>query len=180
MKILDFDLENRPVAYRGFDRTTSEITALAACWVGHPKSMKVWVLPDVDHEELIEGFRVLYEQADMVTGHFIRGHDLPELQMQAAVCGLEPFGPKLTEDTYRDLIRSKDLPKSQKDLAEMLGVQKPKVGMSQMQWRRANRLERQGIEEARKRVTGDVLQHMEMRVALRQAGLLKAPRLWRP
>src|SRR5262245_59473495 len=42
-RVLDFDIENRPLSYLGQDFTTSEVTAIAASF-GRKEKMHVWLL----------------------------------------------------------------------------------------------------------------------------------------
>lgn len=176
-RVLDFDIENRPLSYWA-DRPTAEVTAIAACWVDDPKSMKVWLLGRDDPEDMLRGFKALYDQAGMVTGHYIRKHDLPILSGAMMEIGISPLGTCLTEDTKLDLVKRGDLPATQEYLSDMLGVKARKLGMSQAMWRQANRLTPEGLVLTESRVVGDVQQHMKLRVALREAGLLRSPQLW--
>lgn len=179
LRILDFDIENRPLSYLGMDFTTSDITAIAASWVGESK-VHVWLLGEQTTEEILAGFVALYEQADIVTGHFIRNHDLPIVNGALIEARMPTLGEKLTSDTKNDLVRRKGISASQESLADILDVPAPKVQMNQGKWRKANRLTADGIAETRKRVVGDVRQHKLMRMALLEAGLLGPPRLWSP
>lgn len=185
LRTLDFDLENRPLSYWYSDRPTAEVTAIAAAWTDDPFHIKVWLLPLGDDgsakKAMLAGFVELFNQADQVTGHYIRKHDLPHLQAELAEFGMDPLkGPKLTEDTKLDLIGWGDQPKTQEHLGEMMGLSAPKVHMTQTMWRESNRLTPEGLKFTEERVVGDVRQHMELRVKLREAGLLKAPKLWNP
>jgi hypothetical protein len=128
--------------------------------------------------DMLAWFRELYEVADMVVGHYIRRHDLPIINGALMEFGLPTLGAKLTQDTYLDLVKRKDLPASQEDLSEMFGVVAPKVHMSQTMWRKANRLN--DIEASRRRVVGDVYQNKQLREALLERKLLKPPKVWRP
>ena len=49
LKILDFDIENRPLSYGGQDFTFSDITAIAASWINENK-VHVWALGEVSTE----------------------------------------------------------------------------------------------------------------------------------
>jgi hypothetical protein len=174
-KVLDFDIENRPLSYLGQDFTTSEITAIAASF-GPDQPMHCWLLGIHEPVDMLETFRLLYDQADMVTGHYIRNHDLPIINGAMLEYGLPPLGPKLTSDTKNDLVASKGVSRSQESISEMLGIDLPKIGMSQAMWRAANRLERLDLTE--RRVTGDVRQHQAMRGRLLELGMLRAPKMW--
>lgn len=176
---LSFDLENRPLSYAGPDWTTAEVTAIAAMWVDG-KRVKCWALGQVDAEEMLLGFKRLYDLADGVCGHFIRKHDLPILNGALLELGLPTLGPKLTCDTCLDLVRKKDMSASQESLGEMFGLSHPKEHMSQPAWRKANRLTPEGIKETRRRVIGDVRQNVALRSAMLARGLLKPPRVWTP
>ena len=178
--ILDFDIENRPLAYLGQDYTTAEITAIATCWDGRPRTMIVWLLGRDDPKTMLEGFRALYDAADIVTGHYIRKHDLPVINGAMLEHGLPPLGEKLTCDTKLDLIAHLYLSASQENLCETLGIPAAKVHMSNARWREANRLTDKGLALTRKRVVGDVLQHIALRRVLVARDMLQAPKTWRP
>jgi hypothetical protein len=51
--------------------------------------------------------------------------------------------------------------------------------MNTPRWRTANRLVTEGILLTEERCVGDVVQHVELRNALMEAGWLGAPRMWR-
>jgi hypothetical protein len=129
---------------------------------------------------MLEAFSAAYAEADLVTGHYIRRHDLPIIQAALVELELPLLGAKLSSDTRLDLVKFSDIAKSQEALGAMLGLEAPKVGMTQSDWREANRLTRRGIDKTRERVIGDVVQHAELREALLGRGLLRAPRHWRP
>ncbi len=179
LRLLDFDSECRPLSYAGPDWTTAEVTAIAASWVDQ-KKVHCWQLGVHDATEMLKEFVGLYNQADCVTGHFIRKHDLPLLNGALLEHGLPILGAKLTSDTYLDFIKRKDLSASQESLGEMYGLSHPKEHMSQPKWREANRLTPEGIKETRKRVVGDVRQHKQLRLSLLQAGALGPPKVWHP
>jgi hypothetical protein len=177
LKILDFDIENRPLTYLGSDWTTSDITAIAWCWVGQTK-VRVALLGIDDKTIMLKAFKADYDRADIVTGHYIREHDLPIIQGELVEFGLEMLGPKMVQDTKIDLLKFKGISKSQENLAGALGVPAAKFHMTNDMWRSANRLEPEGIELTRKRVVDDVKQHMKLRLALLKAGALGPPQLW--
>lgn len=184
--VLDFDVECRPLSWYGGDWVSKELTAIAWAWVSvsNPRRTRGPVecaLLGDDCEtvdELLAAFRPAYDAADIVTGHYVRGFDLPLLNGAALDCGQVPIGPKLVQDTKSDLVRFHGLSKSQESLGAMLGLRHPKVGMSQADWRAANRLTPEGLERTRRRVVGDVRQHVEMRAVLLERGMLRAPSTW--
>ena len=181
IKVLTVDLENRPLSYRGYEQTSAEITAIAISW-GDPDKIECKLLTNKAGSmvRMLEWFRKKYDEADLVTGHFIRRHDLPILISAYLENGLPLLGPKLTSDTFLDLVKRKDLSASQENLAAMYGLEQEKAHMNQDQWRKANRLLSDGIALARERVEQDVRQHMALRARLIEAGALKAPKIWHP
>lgn len=192
-KILDFDLECRPLSYTGWGNT-DEITSIACSFVGE-RTVHFFHLPagmttDLEYErstvKMLAAFVELYDQADMVTGHYIRNFDLPKINGGLIDNNLPVLKPKLTSCTKNDLVRFSGLSKSQENLGMLLAKFNSKEFLgrkehvSQMEWRQVNRLTREGIRDNQRRVTGDVKQHKELREALLSAGLLKAPKTWRP
>jgi len=129
---------------------------------------------------MLEGFRALYDQADIVTGHYIRKHDLPIISGALIEIGHEPLGEKLSSDTKLDFSKASNLSQSQENLSQMFGLVEEKTHMSNASWRQANRLTRSGIRKTRSRAVGDVRQHMAIRAIMIDRGLLKAPKMWRP
>src|SRR5689334_15423182 len=77
MRVLDFDVEARPLHWISGDYVSKEITAIAWAWTDTPQDVTCFLLGEVDPISMLMAFRAAYEQADMVTGHFIRGYDLP-------------------------------------------------------------------------------------------------------
>ena len=192
LRILDFDLENRPLSYLGMDWTSAEVTAIAWAWItdAPPNVETLLLLPDGRYarndakpcsaSEAFSTIRRYIEAADIVTGHYIRKHDLPLLHSAFMENGLAPFKSLLVQDTCKDLVQRKDFSASQENLASMLGLDEAKHHMTQTEWRQANRLTSHGIAAARKRVVDDVLQHIALRAKLIERRLLKPPRAWTP
>lgn len=190
LRVLDFDLENRPLSYAGMDWTSAEITAMAWSWVGSGK-VESLVLdrdgkyspdrgPNVDLSATLVRLRTEIESADIVTGHYIRKHDLPLLNAALMEAGERPLNRLLVQDTKTDLVQRKDLSASQENLAAMFGLDEDKAHMNQAQWREANRLTDEGMALTRVRVTSDVAQHIALRYQLLERQLLNPPRRWNP
>lgn len=189
--ILDFDLENRPLSYLGQDWTSAEITAIAWSWSCCAEDVATLLLTasglyrddngiEYTPNQAFELFAVILAGADIVTGHYIRKHDLPILNSAMMENKLDPLPELLVSDTKCDLVRRKDLSISQENLASLLGLPEPKHHMTQSEWREANRLfSDDKLELTKKRVVGDVVQHIALRKELVDRGLLKAPRIWR-
>jgi hypothetical protein len=130
---------------------------------------------------MLEQFVPLYDEADIVTGHYIRKFDLPILNGALFENGLPLLDPqKLVQDTKVDLKVFEGLSKSQENLSEMLEIAESKFKMNDVKWRGATRLNAKGIELTRKRATCDVKQHIAMRKALLDAGVLNPPSVWKP
>jgi hypothetical protein len=190
-RILDFDIENRPLSYWAPDRPSAEITSIAWSWLGESEvHCRLLALKDEQISpfrthcewvgEILMDFVNAYDQADIVTGHYIRRHDLPIINGALIENGLPTLSQKLTSDTKLDLVKRQDLPVSQEALAAYLEIKAPKVQMTQADWRDANRLTRSGLDRTYKRVVGDVKQNKAMRAELIARDLLKGPRVWRP
>ena len=185
-RVLDWDIENRPLSYWVPDMPTAEITAIASCWADDHDSMEVLLLGEIDGEEMLRRFVERYNEADLVTGHYIRRHDLPITQGALYEFGLPLLGPKLTCDTKLDMFKKSDIPATQEFLLELLDPKCPlditieKFHMSQHSWREANRLTPEGLERTRHRVASDVHAHIHMREAMLERGWLRAPSVWYP
>lgn len=186
VRILDFDIENRPLSYWVPDMPTAEITAIASCWTDDPSSMEVLLLGELDGREILERFVTRYNEAHMVTGHYIRKHDLPIINAMLMEEGLPLLSAKLTCDTRLDMFKKSSIPATQEFLLEVLEVKdvygKPlqKFHMSQSDWREANRLTPAGLEKTRERVASDVFDHIHLRRAMLDRGMLKSPSTWKP
>jgi hypothetical protein len=179
MRVLDFDCEARPLHWISGDYVSKEITAIAWAWCDQPADVTCYLLGESDPITMLRAFTEAYKQADMVTGHFIRGYDLPMVNGSLTEYSLPTLPDKLTQDTKIDLVRRQGLSNSQENIGAMLRLEHPKVKMNQQLWRDANRLTPEGILETRKRVVGDVQQHIEMRKRLLELGYLAAPVLWK-
>ena len=179
MRVLDFDIENRPLSYLGSDFTTAEVTAISWAWTDDPEHVTVYLLGETDLPEILTAFVAAYNESDMVTGHFIRGHDLPMVNGALVELGMPVLSDKLTSDTKCDFVRTKGISLSQESLGAMFRLDHQKVVMNQAKWRAANRLTPEGLAEVRKRVVGDVRQHIQLREELLRLGYLAASRVWR-
>lgn len=175
--MLDFDLENRPLSYLGSDFTTAEVTAIAWAWEGSAR-VTVRLLGERPLRAILREFVKVFKQADVVTGHYITGHDLPMLNGALMECGMPTLPDTFVSDTKVHLVRSKGLSMSQESLGAMFRLDAAKVQMNQIKWRAANRLTKKGLAEVRRRVVGDVLQHMQLRRELIARGYLTGPRRW--
>ena len=178
-RILHFDIECRPLSWYGGDFVTREITAIAALFRDEDEGY-VWLLGVDDPVDMLLGFTELYDAADVVTGHFIRGFDLPNIQGALDEYRLEALGAKWTVDTKLDHHKRQGMSNSQENIAAELEIEAPKVQMNQPKWRAGNRLTPEGIAFTRDRAIGDVKQHVEMYDALQAEGRLGEGKVWSP
>lgn len=183
-RILDFDIEARPLGWYGGDWVHKEPTVIAAAWVDDPDNVMSWHITKANHRrsmrKMLASFKALYDEAGVVTGHYIRGYDLPGLQAACIEFDVPLLGPKMTQDTKGDLVKFQGLSKSQENLGGLLGTVAPKIGMHMDEWREANRLNPDGIKRAVERCEGDVRQHIQMRAEMLRLGILSPPKVWEP
>jgi len=177
LKILHFDIENRPLSYWA-DRPSAEVTAIAWSWADSER-VDCFLLGEQRAAWMLKEFCWHYNQADMVTGHYIRKHDLPILNGALIDYEIPTLGPKLTSDTKLDMVKKGDLPASQEALCGYFNIPAPKVHMTQADWREANRLTGRGLVKTHDRVVGDVIQHKLLRAEMIKRGLLRPPSVWR-
>jgi hypothetical protein len=121
-----------------------------------------------------------YNQADLVTGHFIRGFDLPLLNAYSVRLFDKPLEAKLTQDTKLDLTKRHGQSNSLENLAAEFQCEHDKYTMTTTDWEEANRLTTKGTKRLRQRASSDVELHIELRRKLLLAGLLSPPRKWSP
>lgn len=180
LRILDFDTECRPMHYSEW-RPESMITAIAWSWVEDDFVDDRMLKRGLKNEiSMLLSFLAAYESADIVTGHYIRKHDLPLLNDHSLRLLGKPIAAKMTQDTMSDLTSVKSLGKSQDNLAVTLGLDEQKHHMTGADWRFANSLDPRGVDLARTRVVNDVKQHKAIRRALLDRHALGQPRLWYP
>lgn len=190
LRLLCFDLENRPLAYWFDGETTAEITAIGWKWHDEQDANVFLLRRDGKYlyngssahagRRAIQSFRDILTSAGVVYGHNIRTHDLPLFNAALLREGLDPLPELLTSDTLRDYPKRKYMSASLENLAQMYGIEGEKQHMSQIAWETANRLEPSGLELARGRVVSDVLLQERLRGELVKRGLLGEPRKWRP
>jgi DNA polymerase elongation subunit (family B) len=179
-RVLDFDTECRPMHYSEY-RAESQITGIAWSWVGDDRVHCEVLQQDLsDERTMIANFvEGVLNHADVVTGHYIRKHDLPLLTDHCIRLGVELPKPVMVQDTM-EIAVVKGLGKSQENLAATFGLSAEKHHMNGASWRVANSLSELGREGTRKRVMADVVQHKQLRAELLDRGLLKPPRRWSP
>lgn len=185
LRILDFDCECRPLAWYGGDFVTKQPTGIAWQFVGEKRTHVGAIGESFDarnvldeEREMLERFREAYDKADIVTGHFVRGFDLPLLDGALMRLGQPALGPKLVQDTKLDLAKAHGLSKSQENLGAMFELDHPKYPMNTAKWAEANMLLPGGIALTKKRAMSDVQQHIELREKMLSLNLLRVPSIW--
>lgn len=183
LAVLDFDVECRPIAWYAGDFVTKQPTAIAWKFIGARgpgSAIQVAVIGESDRSsrvleeeaEMIEAFREAYDQADVVTGHYVRGFDLPLLNGACDRLGLKPLDAKWSQDTKGDYMTAQGISKSMENLGAMYELKHPKVTMNTAKWGAGNMLLPEGIVLTRERVVGDVKEHIELRAKMLERGTL--------
>jgi hypothetical protein len=181
-RILDFDIETRRIGFHSagkFSPDGCEPVAIAYSWAD-AEYVNVFTLAEKDPVGMLQNFRLAWDMAGIVTGHYIRKFDLPIINGALLEHGLPLLTPKLTCDTHGDFKRVAGMSKSQENLSLMLKTGSKKVHMADNDWRQIARLDPDAMRQCRERVVGDVIQHKQDRLALLEAGALRAPRVWKP
>lgn len=138
LRVLDFDTECRPLAWYGGDFVTKQPTAISWKFVGTARKPTVAVIGQsfdsrqvLDEESrMLKQFLEAYLQADVVTGHFILGFDLPLINGSMIRLGLGQLPDKLVQDTKIHMAKAQGISKSQENLGAMFELDHPKVPMN--------------------------------------------------
>jgi hypothetical protein len=186
--ILDFDVECRPIAWYGGDFVTKQPTAVGWKIVGSKGEPEVRAIGEsglthyvLDEEEaMLLDFCEVYDNADIVTGHFIRSFDLPVINGALVRLGLTPLEQKLAQDTKLDFYQASGISKSMENLSAMFEAKHQKFPMNTALWGKSNMLLPEGIELAKKRVSFDVVEHIELRQTMLDLGVLGPAKMWTP
>lgn len=176
LAILDFDCEARATGYGDPNWVPQEVTAIAWSWIGDEKI--VVCLRCNGARRMFERFQAAYARADVVTGHNLRRFDLPLLNAECLRLGLPSLGPKMVQDTLRDLVRTKGMKRDQSNLAKHFRLPVDKLALDWQDWQDA--YADKGWAMVRERVVSDVAQNKLLREALLERDWLKEARLWTP
>lgn len=184
LRILDFDIECQPGAWFGGDFTTKRLLAIATAWIedGQPVNLECRTrMPRKGSTaQMLKWFTKQYDEADIVTGHFIRGYDLPVLQGAMMRYGLPLLSQKRTHDTKLDMVKATGVSKSQENLGALFELEHPKVPMTTVYWEEAQDLTPEGRAMLAERCAGDVAQHIEMRGKMIANETLGDTAMWYP
>lgn len=178
LRVLTLDCECLPGHWIGGDYVSKILTAVA--WAWDDGAVEVLTHYDEPPTELAAALAAEMETADIVTGHYIRGFDLPLVNGNLLAGGLYSLGPILASDTKLDLLKSHGRSLSQKNLSAQLGVAAPKIDVSLPDWEGFNTRQPGYRDKGVERVVGDVEQHREMRARLVALEWLGKPRVWSP
>lgn len=177
-RVLAFDIENKPISYNG-EFPTAHITAIAACWADNPDFMHYWPVAWSNYRQALEAFRRLYDEADLVIGHYIRRHDLPIINGRMMTGGLAPLGDKLTSDTKLDWLKKSSVSASLENMLKYYGIEHTKAHVSVAEWESINEGDPRGLALLKARCTGDVAAQVALHKRLVELGHLSAPKIWR-
>lgn len=176
LRVLDFDCEARATGYGDPNWVPQEVTAIAWSWIEDPR-IPVRLRCN-GARRMLERFQEAYAKADIVTGHNIRKFDLPLINAECVRFGLPPLSPKMTQDTLRDIVRTKGMKRDQSNLAKHFRLKVAKLALDWQDWQDA--YAEKGWPDVRKRVVYDVAQHKLLRGAMIEEGWLKEGRMWSP
>lgn len=182
LKILDIDIETRKVGFHEggrFKPDGCEPVVVAASWEGSKKVetfslTSTWKESDV--RNILDNFIKLWEEADLVTGHYVNKFDLPIINGTLLEFGYPPLSEKLVQDTKTDLITTAGHSLSQENLGALKNLDTSKFHMNDHMWRQVCRLTPEGLKLANERVVKDVIQHKSLRKSL--AKWLNPPTYW--
>lgn len=182
LAVLDFDIETRRIGFHNagrFNPDGCEPVAIAVSWLGTDE-VQVWRRPKLKLRTLLANFRRLWDEADMVTGHYIRKFDIPIINGQLLEQNLPLLTEMWTQDTKGDLKDMAGLSQSQENLAEMFRIGSKKFHMNDYMWRGVARLEPAFMDACEERVSSDIHQHKALRETLLKRDAMRERKLWRP
>jgi DNA polymerase elongation subunit (family B) len=176
LRILDFDCETRATGFGDPQWVPQEITCIAWSWIGDDEVS--YRLRCKGAKRMMQAFLKVYAEADVLTGHNIRRFDLPTVNAECLRFGFPSLAPKMTQDTLRDIVRTKGMKRDQDNLGKQLGLPVDKLTMGWHDWHVAY-LEK-GWPMVAERAMTDVVQHKLMRIEMMERGWLREPRVWAP
>lgn len=136
LKLLCYDIENKPGTYGPGDFTHGKVTAIAAQFIGDGE-MRSWVMRRSSRAQVrraAESFRKLWEEADIVVGHNIRRHDKKLLDGFYTTLDLPVLPRRRAIDTYLDQPKMAGLSRSLENLCARWGCPERKIHMPEHAW----------------------------------------------
>jgi hypothetical protein len=158
MRILAFDLENKPGTYGPGDFTHGKVTALGAQFVDEDECHG-WVLKrdkPAQMKKCVREFRDLWNDADIVLGHNIRRHDVRLLNGLCTSLNLPLLPERRMIDTYSDQPKMSGLSRSLENLCDRWDCPEAKLHLSEADWEAAYDGRPEGEQKMLDRVTSDV------------------------
>lgn len=122
----------------------------------------------------------MYDQADLVTGHYIRKHDLRIVNGLLMRYQQAPLGSKLTIDTKSDWLKKKDVSASLENLLKYYGIPHSKVHLSTADWEEINDGNPRLLPLLRARCVGDVRAQVALFKKMVKLEHLGEPKMWQP
>ncbi len=175
LRILDFDIETIAAGFADPQWVPQKITVIAWSWIGKDKVFSctrqegVW--------DMLNDFALVFDEADMLTGHNLIRFDLPVLQSELLRHGFDSLGPKLVQDTMR-LVKTKGFKKGQDNIGSLLKIPVGKMALNWQEWQDA--YDEPDWATVVDRCKSDVVMHKLMRAEMLERGWLKSPSLWKP
>jgi hypothetical protein len=158
LRLLCFDIENKPGTYGPGDYTHPKVTAVACQFVDEEQGF-AWCFRRDDPERMsaqAEEFRGFWDSTDAVMGHNIRRHDQKILDGMYAGLGIPLLSRKRMVDTYLDQPKMQGYSRSLENLADRWGCPEKKIRMSEYDWEQAYDEVPEGVAKMRERVLSDV------------------------
>ena len=190
-RILAFDIETVAAGFADPAWVPQKIICVSWSWVGSDKietraccgpkeAMGVGLYGPQAKEKrwhMLNPLLAAIEQADVVTGHYIKGFDLSVINAEAMRLGLTPIYECSYIDTI-DLVRSKGFKKGLDNLGVLLGCRTKKQAMDWQEWDDAYDVS--GIPEVITRCESDVQLQKEIREKLLERGWIGSrPKVWK-
>lgn len=175
LRILCWDIENKPGTYGPGDYTHGKVTAIGAQFLDESVP-SAWILRRNNVKQMrqcAKEFCKSAEAADIFMGHNLRRHDIKLLNGWLVTVGLPVLAPKPVLDTYLDQPKVSGLSRSLENLCARWGCPVEKVWMPEHVWEQAYDGVPYAVEKMRERVTKDVQINIWLFHELRSRGLLK-------
>lgn len=173
---LVFDIENKPGTYGPGDFTHGKVVAIGWRFLGEDESRTQAICFNrrarARTVSQAKRFAKVWESADVVVGHNIKGHDLRLLDGFMATLDLSPLPYRRRIDTYKDMPGLRGMSRSLENLAARWGCPLEKVTMPEHVWEYAYDGVPEYVELMRRRVTVDVDINIWLYEELMRRGLL--------
>lgn len=186
LRVLQIDTECLPGHWIGGDYVSKVFTAVAWKWLGQDEGgelgngVEVYTHYETSPAAMALILRETMIDADIVTGHYVRGFDLPLLNGNLLRGGYPPLEPIMTHDTKLDLLKAHGRSLSQENLASQLGLAEPKIKVTLPEWEAFNLKQAGARDKGVERVVQDVVQNEALRKRLIEIGWIGPVKRWDP